>query len=204
MENNILITDNSHNKIFQTYAELKKKLPSTFFRMKVLSTPKYILDKKPILKKIENEKKDKNNHKINFMQIQNKNIFILSNKTINLKKPKNLKPLISHDYDEIIKKNLLLDKFDKNSKNNTDVFQNFLEGLEEPAEEMETQHYYFRSNAVKDAQMKNNIYLPRIVERMKYSLPRNQREKNGFRVEGKSIFHKKIDSDDGKNNYEIN
>ena len=202
MENNILITDNSHNKIFQTYAELKKKLPSTFFRMKVLSTPKYNLDKKPLLKKIENEKKNKNrnNHMNKFLQLQNKNIFILSNKTINLKKPKNLKPIISHDYDEVIKKNLLLDKFDKNLRNNTDALQNFLEGLEEPAEEMEVQHYYFHSSAVKDAQMKNNIYLPRIVERMKYSIPRSQREKNGFRVEGKGIFNNRLAYDESKNN----
>ena len=202
MENNILITDNSHNKIFQTYAELKKKLPSTFFRMKVLSTPKYNLDKKPLLKKIENEKKNKNrnNHMNKFLQLQNKNIFILSNKTINLKKPKNLKPIISHDYDEVIKKNLLLDKFDKNLRNNTEALQNFLEGLEEPAEEMETQHYYFHSSVVKDAQMKNNIYLPRIVERMKYSIPRSQREKNGFRVEGKGIFNNRLAYDESKNN----
>ena len=202
MENNILITDNSHNKIFQTYAELKKKLPSTFFRMKVLSTPKYNLDKKPLLKKIENQKKNKNrnNHMNKFLQLQNKNIFILSNKTINLKKPKNLKPIISHDYDEVIKKNLLLDKFDKNLRNNTDALQNFLEGLEEPAEEMEEQHYYFHSSVVKDAQMKNNIYLPRIVERMKYSIPRSQREKNGFRVEGKGIFNNRLSYDESKNN----
>ena len=202
MENNILITDNSHNKIFQTYAELKKKLPSTFFRMKVLSTPKYNLDKKPLLKKIENEKKNKNrnNHMNKFLQLQNKNIFILSNKTINLKKPKNLKPIISHDYDEVIKKNLLLDKFDKNLRNNTDALQNFLEGLEEPAEEMEVQHYYFHSSVVKDAQMKNNIYLPRIVERMKYSIPRSQREKNGFRVEGKGFFNNRLAYDESKNN----
>ena len=202
MENNILITDNSHNKIFQTYAELKKKLPSTFFRMKVLSTPKYNLDKKPLLKKIENEKKNKNrnNHMNKFLQLQNKNIFILSNKTINLKKPKNLKPIISHDYDEVIKKNLLLDKFDKNLRNNTEALQNFLEGLEEPAEEMEVQHYYFHSSVVKDAQMKNNIYLPRIVERMKYSIPRSQREKNGFLVEGKGIFNNRLAYDESKNN----
>ena len=202
MENNILITDNSHNKIFQTYAELKKKLPSTFFRMKVLSTPKYNLDKKPLLKKIENEKKNKNrnNYMNKFLQLQNKNIFILSNKTINLKKPKNLKPIISHDYDEVIKKNLLLDKFDKNLRNNTDALQNFLEGLEEPAEEMEVQHYYFHSSVVKDAQMKNNIYLPRIVERMKYSIPRSQREKNGFLVEGKGIFNNRLAYDESKNN----
>ena len=127
----------------------------------------------------------------------------MSNKTINLKKPKNLKPIISHDYDEVIKKNLLLDKFDKNLRNNTDALQNFLEGLEEPAEEMETQHYYFHSSVVKDAQMKNNIYLPRIMERMKYSIPRFERDKNGFLVQGKSIFHKKKDVEVGKNNHEI-
>ena len=65
---------------------------------------------------------------------------------------------------------------------------------------MEAQHYYFHSSVVKDAQMKNNIYLPRIIERMKYSIPRSQREKNGFRVEGKGIFNKRIVYDDSKNN----
>ena len=203
MENSILLTDNSHNKIFQTYAELKKQLPPTFFKMKVLSTPKYNLDKKPILKKIEYDKKNQKSHKNNFLQLQNKNIYILSNKTINLKKPKILKPIISHEYDEIIKKNLVLDKSDKTSRNDTDVLQNFLAGLEEPVEEMETQHYYFHSSVVKDAQMKNNIYLPRIMERMKYSIPRFERDKNGFLVQGKSIFHKKKDVEVGKNNHEI-
>ena len=203
MENNILLTDNSHNKIFQTYAELKKQLPPTFFKMKVLSTPKYNLDKKPILKKIEYDKKNQKSHGNNFLQLQNKNIYILSNKTINLKKPKILKPIISHEYDEIIKKNLVLDKSDKTSRNDTDVLQNFLAGLEEPVEEMETQHYYFHSSVVKDAQMKNNIYLPRIMERMKYSIPRFERDKNGFLVQGKSIFHKKKDVEVGKNNHEI-
>ena len=203
MENNILLTDNSHNKIFQTYAELKKQLPPTFFKMKVLSTPKYNLDKKPILKKIEYDKKNQKSHKNNFLQLQNKNIYILSNKTINLKKPKILKPIISREYDEIIKKNLVLDKSDKTSRNDTDVLQNFLAGLEEPVEEMETQHYYFHSSVVKDAQMKNNIYLPRIMERMKYSVPRFERDKNGFLVQGKSIFHKKKDVEVGKNNHEI-
>ena len=203
MENNILLTDNSHNKIFQTYAELKKQLPPTFFKMKVLSTPKYNLDKKPILKKIEYDKKNQKSHKNNFLQLQNKNIYILSNKTINLKKPKILNPIISHEYDEIIKKNLVLDKSDKTSRNDTDVLQNFLAGLEEPVEEMETQHYYFHSSVVKDAQMKNNIYLPRIMERMKYSIPRFERDKNGFLVQGKSIFHKKKDVEVGKNNHEI-
>ena len=204
METNIFITDKSHNQIYQTYAELKKKLPPTFFKMKVFSTPKYNFDKKPILKKIENDKIDKINPKTpkyNILQSLNKNIYILSNKTINLKKQKNLKP-ISHEYDEIIKKNLLLDKEDTTLRNNNDIYQSFLAGLEEPAEEMEPQHYYFHSSSIKDAQMKNNIYLPKIMDRMKYSVPRFQRDKNGFLIEGKAIVSNRLNRDEHKNSNE--
>ena len=70
---------------------------------------------------------------------------------------------------------------------------------------MEPQHYYFHSNVINDAQMKNNIYLPKIMDRMKYSIPRNERDKNGFLVEGKAIFSKRINQiDEFKINYEIN
>ena len=206
METNILITDKSHNQIYQTYAELKKKLPPTFFKMKVFSTPKYNFDKKPILKKIENDKTEKINPKTpkyNILQSLNKNIYILSNKTINLKKQKNLKPIF-HEYDEIIKKNLLLDKEDNSTRNTNDVYQSFLAGLEEPAEEMEAQHYYFHSSSIKDAQMKNNIYLPKIMDRMKYSVPRFNRDKNGFLVEGKAVVSNRLNHDEHKNNLKEN
>ena len=204
MEKDIILTDISHNKIYQTYAELKKKLPPKLFRIKVFSSPKYNLDKKPILKKIENDKINPKSQKHNILQIKGKNIYILSNKTINLKKPKDLKPLNFNEYDYIIKKNLLDDSSDKNSRNNSDSYRNFIEGLEEPAEEMEPQPYYFHSNVVSDAQMKNNIYLPKIMDRMKYSVPRGEREKNGFLVKGKAIFSNKRSHDEYKNNYEIN
>ena len=204
MEKDIILTDTSHNKIYQTYAELKKKLPPKLFRIKVFSSPKYNLDKKPILKKIENDKINPKSQKHNILQIKGKNIYILSNKTINLKKPKDLKPLNFNEYDYIIKKNLLDDSSDKNSRNNSDSYRNFIEGLEEPAEEMEPQPYYFHSSLVTDAQMKNNIYLPKIMDRMKYSVPRGEREKNGFLVKGKAIFSNKRSHDEYKNNYEIN
>ena len=204
MENNIRITDSSHNKIYQTYAELKKKLPTKLFKIKVLSSPKYSLDKKPILTKIENNKINQTKPKYSDFQTKYKNIYLLSNKTINLKKPKNLKPINSREYDEVIKKNLLGEKDEKSSRNNTDTYKNFLSGLEEPAEEMEPQHYYFHSSVVKDSQMKNNIYLPKIMDRMKYSIPRNEREINGFLLEGKSIFSNKNKNDEYKNNYENN
>ena len=204
MENNIRITDSSHNKIYQTYAELKKKLPTKLFKIKVLSSPKYSLDKKPILTKIENNKINQTKPKYSDFQTKYKNIYLLSNKTINLKKHKNLKPINSREYDEVIKKNLLGEKDEKSSRNNTDTYKNFLDGLEEPAEEMEPQHYYFHSSVVKDSQMKNNIYLPKIMDRMKYSIPRNEREINGFLLEGKSIFSNKNKNDEYKNNYENN
>ena len=203
MEKDIILTDTSHNKIYQTYAELKKKLPPKLFRIKVFSSPKYNLDKKPILKKIENDKINPKSQKHNILQIKGKNIYILSNKTINLKKPKDLKPLNFNEYDYIIKKNLLDDSSDKNSRNNSDSYRNFIEGLEEPAEEMEPQPYYFHSSLVTDAQMKNNIYLPKIMDRMKYSIPRGEREKNGFLIKGKALFSHKKNHDEHKNNYEI-
>ena len=203
MEKDIILTDISHNKIYQTYAELKKKLPPKLFRIKVFSSPKYNLDKKPILKKIENDKINPKSQKQNIRQIKGKNIYILSNKTINLKKPKDLKPLNFNEYDYIIKKNLLDDSSDKNSRNNSDSYRNFIEGLEEPAEEMEPQPYYFHSSLVTDAQMKNNIYLPKIMDRMKYSIPRGEREKNGFLIKGKALFSHKKNHDEHKNNYEI-
>ena len=203
MEKDIILTDISHNKIYQTYAELKKKLPPKLFRIKVFSSPKYNLDKKPILKKIENDKINPKSQKHIILQIKGKNIYILSNKTINLKKPKDLKPLNFNEYDYIIKKNLLDDSSDKNSRNNSDSYRNFIEGLEEPAEEMEPQPYYFHSSLVTDAQMKNNIYLPKIMDRMKYSIPRGEREKNGFLIKGKALFSHKKNHDEHKNNYEI-
>ena len=205
MENNVMLTDNSHNKIYQTYAELKKKIPPKLFKIKVLSSPKYSLDKKPILKKIENDKINPKKRKNNFLQIQNKNIYLLSNKTINLKRTKNIKPIQSHEYDVIIKKNLLGDINAKYLDNNIDSYENFLAGLEKPAEEMEPQHYYFHSNAINDAQLKNNIYLPKIMDRMKLALPRNERERNGFLLEGKALFSNRVNHhDEFKLNYEIN
>ena len=156
------------------------------------------------MKKIENDKVNLKQQRHNLDLIKGKNIYILSNKTINLKKPKNLKPLNFNELDYIIKKNLLGDDFEKNSRNNTEAYQSFLAGLEEPAEEMEPQPYYFHSNVVSDAQMKNNIYLPKIMDRMKYSVPRGEREKNGFLVKGKAIFSNKRSHDEYKNNYEIN
>ena len=210
MENNILITDTSHNKIYQTYAELKKKLPPTFFKIKVFSTPKYNFDKKPILKKIENDKinnlKTEKSLSINKYN-PTKNIYILSNKTIKFKNPRILNPILFNEQksDELLKKTLLTEK-DKNINNDTEQNKNNNYDYGED-EELEYQGYYFHSNIIKDVHMKNNIYLPKIIDRMKYNIPRNERDKNGFHIKGIGIFSNnknKYNEINDNNNYEYN
>lgn len=45
----------------------------------------------------------------------------------------------------------------------------------------------YNSFAVNDIDMKSNIYLPRIIDRMKYKIPRNQRQYEGFLITGKGV-----------------
>ena len=209
MEKNIAITDTSHNKIYQTYLELKKKLPQNFLKIKLFSSPKYTLNKKPILKKIENDKininykYDKPSSVDKFIN-GNRNIYILSDKTIKLKNIKKKTIPNEHKYEEIMKKTLLTEK-DKNTiNNNYEKSKNNNEMIDD-SEYALYQGYNFHSSIVTDVQMKNNIYLPRIIDRMKYNVPRNERDKYGFHVEGVGIFNNnKIKYDEKNDNYEIN
>lgn len=209
MEKNIAITDTSHNKIYQTYLELKKKLPQNFLKIKLFSSPKYTLNKKPILKKIENDKININYkyHKpssVDKFINGNRNIYILSDKTIKLKNIKKKTIPNEHKYEEIMKKTLLTEK-DKNTiNNNYEKSKNNNEMIDD-SEDALYQGYNFHSSIVTDVQMKNNIYLPRIIDRMKYNVPRNERDKYGFHVEGVGIFNNnKIKYDEKNDNYEIN
>ena len=208
MENYYVITDNSHNKIYQTYAELKKKLPPNFLKMKVISSPKYSINKKPLLKKIENDKLNlikKVENPLDKNKFINKNIYILNDETIKLKKAINLKPIIFHEqkYDENLKKTLLTEKdkitdymIEQNQNNLNEFLQNSPDDY---------QGYNFHSNPITDVHMKSNIYLPKIIDRMKYNIPRNERDKNGFHVDGIGIFSSnKIKYDEKNDNYEIN
>ena len=209
MEKNILITDKSHKRIFDTYKELKKKLPTKLFKMKVFSTPKFNFDKKPILKKIENDE-------LNSIKLREKpigmskysqgsqKIYILSNKTISLKQ-KHLKTLYSDEHKNgRILKNTLLKEKSKLIKNNTEQNRNYDNNIESIGNQ-EFLGYNFRSHTINDSNMKTNIYLPKIMDRMKYILPRNERERNGFLVEGVGVFSNHVIRYDNINDkYEIN
>ncbi len=58
----------------------------------------------------------------------------------------------------------------------------------------------FRSSSINNCIMKNNIYLPNIMDRMKNCLPRYQRENNGFLLNG---FGKKSFQEINNNNLDI-
>ena len=47
------------------------------------------------------------------------------------------------------------------------------------------------------------LYLPKIMDRMKYSIPRGEREKNGFLIKGKALFSHKKNHDEHKNNLNL-
>lgn len=209
MESNYIITDNSHHKIYQTYAELKNKLPRNFLKMKVISVPKYSIDKKPILKKIENDNNKKLENSLGKNHFINKNIYILNDETMKLKRQRNLKPIFINEpkYEEIPNKTLLTEKdryIDYNEDQyNQDQYNHIYDLIKNS--QADHQGYYFHSHPVTDAQMKANIYLPRIVDRMKYCIPRNERDKEGFHIEGIGIFsNNKIKYDEKNDNYEIN
>ena len=209
MEKNIHITDKSHKRIFDTYKELKKKLPTKLFKMKVFSTPKFNFDKKPILKKIENDE-------LNSIKLREKpigmskysqgsqKIYILSNKTISLKQ-KHLKTLYSDEHKNgRILKNTLLKEKSKLIKNNTEQNGNYDNNIESIGNQ-EFLGYNFRSHTINDSNMKTNIYLPKIIDRMKYILPRNERERNGLLVEGVGVFsNHAIRYNNINDKYEIN
>ena len=207
MESNVVITDDSHNKIYQTYNELKKKLPANYLKMKVLHTPKYFIKKTPILKDIENNKNNSNKTKekqIHFNKFINKfkNIYILSDETIKLKNQKMIKKYNNEQqkYDDLFKKTLLTEKEKYKQNNNSNN-----SGIDEQFENFDYKRYYFHSSPIKDSQIKSNIYLPKIIDRMKYSIPRSERDKNGFHIEGIGIFsNNNVKYDKLKDKYEVN
>ena len=140
---------------------------------------------------IENDKNNIKNDKpssIDKFMGGKKNIYILSDKTIMLKKT-----LLTEK-----EKNIIMNKDEKN-KINLDLI--------EREDDVFYQRYKFHPNIITDVQMKNNIYLPKIIDRMKYNVPRNERDKNGFHIEGIGIFNNnsnnKIKYDKKNDNYEI-
>ena len=181
----------SHEYIFQTYKELKRVLPQGFLKMKVLKKERYPLNKSTIINEIEKNYKTNHINKNILYSPQNINIFYNDDENkddIENKLPK-IKPKKTGDiqFDDTNTQNI------NNTNSSTEIitYRNFREknmkmiGLNCDIKLKRSKGLY-NSVSVSDIDMKKNIYLPRIIDRMKYSIPRNLRNNKGFIVLGKN------------------
>ena len=188
--------ENIHERVFNTYQELQKMLPKGFLKMKVLKKQKFPVVSQPILKMIENDEKEKyrysmNNKNKNYLaNTLNKNIYLYTDGN---KEKKIISRFKSYSSQETNKDN----NFNNNNENNYNSIHHIMsedeinevenENEEKEFEEPPQYGYAFHPHIVKDADMKNNVYLPSIIDRMKYTIPRNERDKKGYLVKGVAV-----------------
>jgi hypothetical protein len=161
--------DNNHNYVYNTYKELNKIMPHNYLKVKVIPSKKYHFSTKEIINTIEN------NYNLNKYIDKNgkpkKCIYLYSSSH-----PDNLKK-------KIISKNILSQKTfnktknidNKNRTNSNKNNNNF------------SRTKGFNSSPIKNYFLRNNICLPEITHRIKYKIPRNEREINGFKIIGNEI-----------------
>ena len=173
----------NHQTLIKTYNDLKDMFPFGYMKTRISPGYKYNINKIPILIDLEKEKsKDVGPTKLTQNLLYNKNIYLFSEQNKDnmkllskLKKPQKInkpqKKLIIYDNEGEI--NLYLNSQQNNLFNDNNNNNNFYQGKGN-----------FRSSSIRDCMMKNNIYLPHIIDRMKNNIPRYKRKNKGFLVEG--------------------
>ena len=193
------ISEQLHEQIFQTYKHLKEILPKKILKMKVLRNQRYPITKPSVMQEIDNDILNKNR---NYLPSE-KNINIYYNE--NFKKRSTIPNLYKNiktnkiDGDKINPaeaSKLLLNNTKKNisSFDNNEIitFKNFREknmkmlGVKCDIK-IKRHKGLYNSFSVNDVDMKKNIYLPKIIDRMKYSLPRNLRNNQGLILLGNNV-----------------
>ena len=195
------ISEQLHEQIFQTYKHLQTILPKKILKMKVLKNQRYPITRPSIMQEIDNEILNKNKNylssaqKINIYYNENskkrsiipnlyKNTKIKTNKIDGEKtnSPETSKPMLNNT-----KRNI--SSFDNNE---IITFKNFREknmkmlGVKCDIK-IKRHKGLYNSFSVNDIDMKKNIYLPKIIDRMKYSLPRNLRNNQGLILLGNNV-----------------
>ena len=192
------ISEQLHEYIFQTYNQLKTVLPKEILKMKVLKNQRYPIIKQSLMNEIEKDIISKNKNYASSAQ----KINILYNDNINKKSQiQNLfkKTKINMKKHDIEKSNaqettnpmFIISKRTSSLYDNSDIitYKNFREknmkmlGVNCDTKIKRNRGMY-NSFSVSDIDMKKNIYLPRIIDRMKYSVPRNLRNNQGLIILG--------------------
>ena len=192
------ISEQLHEHIFQTYNQLKTVLPKEILKIKVLKKQRYPIIKQPLMNEIEKDIISKNKNysssaqKINIFynenmrkksQIQN----LFKKNKINMKKQE----IEKSNSPEATNRMFIISKRTPSLYDNSEIitYKNFREknmkmlGVNCDTKMKRTKGMY-NSFSVNDIDMKKNIYLPRIIDRMKYSVPRNLRNNQGLIILG--------------------
>jgi len=188
------ISQQLHEKVFETYNSLKIVIPKKILKIQVLKNQRYPVNKPTIIKEIENDIINKNKKYVS--SSQKINIFYNEKQLTKSKNLKTLKKKVENtntNAPEI--KKFLVQNYNKNdSLQNSEIitFKNFREKNMKILgvscdKKLKRNKGIYNSFSVSDVDMKKNIYLPKIIDRMKYSVPRNLRNNQGLIVLGNNI-----------------
>lgn len=167
--------NNNHKNIYRTYKELNKLMPHNYLKIKVLPSKKYKLPNINIIDIIET----KYNPSIitNKIERPKKNIYLFSSELTEsnyISEKSSLKDLI------------LIRKSRKNTTRNKSNIKddNHSEIINSITNDCTRRKGFFNSKGINNFYLRNNIRLPEITQRMKYKIPRNEREKKGLKIIG--------------------
>ena len=171
---------NSHRLVYEQYEDLKTLLPLNFMKIKVFKNQKekFLSKSSSLLMEIE-----KNKHKIRKNSPLEKDIIITNNN--------NVIKLLQNIPNKIIfpqKKRKFSSKKEFSfeggyTNNNISPFN------------------YWKS--VNDCNLKKNIFLPKIIDRLKYTHPRNERDANGVLLQGEKLPFQVIQEEGNKLNQQF-
>ena len=161
-----------NRNIYETYKELNSLLPKGFVKLKVLKSSYYntLNYNNSILMKIEKESNKYNNlinkyNKISLNKIKKKNIILYKGK----KEEKKINLNINH------KRNNSMNSIKSKNRTLKESFSDYYN--------IENNKILKNCKSIEDYKLKKNIYLPKIIDRLKYQIPRNKRG-NGFFIQG--------------------
>ena len=175
----LLTVNNNHKYIYNTYKELNKIMPHNYLKLKVLPSQKYCFSNQNLIGLIEtNYNENKTNYK---NEKPKKKIYLFSSQNTD---------------NDISEKNIAKDLFNtkfihkskikKNkTRNKTEINKYFTSKTIKTLRSLSLRkNGIFNPNPINNYFLRNNICLPEITKRMKFKIPRNERETNGFKVIG--------------------
>lgn len=171
---------NSHRVVYEQYKDLKSLLPLNFMKIKVFNyqKEKFIPKSPSLLMEIEKKKQKikKNSPLEKDIIITNSNnvIKLFQNNANKIILPKKRRKLSSN------KERSFEGEYDNN---NISPFN------------------YWKS--VNDSNLKKNIFLPKIIDRLKYTIPRNERDANGVILQGERVPFQMVQEEGNKLNQQF-